>query len=132
MHAKNILDDINFSYAQKCFQNHKKFKDSWSSLKNQFFPFSFVSVPANKLDDPGSTTNPSPFRKFCLQKIIHKKLLNFSEKVRWQLHTILRQSPKHLKRYYFEKIHPYFDVKKSWNIFYFRKYELFRYLTFVQ
>ena len=62
------------------------------------------------------TTSPSPLRIFWVQKITHKKLLNFSEKVHWQFKTILHLSPKHLKRHYPSKNTPIFWFKRGGKV----------------
>ena len=59
-----------------------------------------------------------------MQKITHKKLLNFSEKVDWQFKTNHHLSPKHLKRHYPLKIRPDFDLKELEN-FSFQKKSIF-------
>ena len=69
---------------------------------------------------PRHTTNPSHLRKFWVQKVTHKKLLNFSEKIHRYFRTILHLCPKHLRRHYPWKIRPDFDLKEL-EIFWFQK-----------
>ena len=73
---------------------------------------------------PRHTTNPSPLSIFWVQKITHKKLMNFSEKVDWQFKTSHHLSAKHLKRHYPLKILPDFDLKELEN-FWFQKICIF-------
>ena len=73
---------------------------------------------------PRHTTNPSPLSIFWVQKITHKKLLNFFEKVDWKFKTSHHLSPKHLKRHYPLKIRPDFDLKELEN-FWFQKIFIF-------
>ena len=47
-----------------------------------------------------------------MQKVTHKKLLNFSEKIHRYFKTILHLCPKHLRRHYPWKIRPDFDLKE--------------------
>ena len=73
---------------------------------------------------PRHTTNPSHLRKFWVQKVTHKKLLNFSEKIHRYFKTILHLCPKHLRRHYPWKIRPDFDLKEL-EIFWFQKICIF-------
>ena len=73
-----------------------------------------------QLFGPRHTTNPSHLRKFWVQKVTHKKLLNFSEKIHRYFKTILHLCPKHLRRNYPWKIRPNFDLKEL-EIFWFQK-----------
>ena len=73
---------------------------------------------------PRHITNPSHLRKFWVQKVIHKKLLNFSEKVHRHFKTMLHLCPKHLRRRYPLKIRPDFDLKEL-EIFWFQKICIF-------
>ena len=73
---------------------------------------------------PRHTTNPSHIRKFWVQKVTHKKLLNFSEKIHRYFKTILHLCPKHLRRHYPWKIRPDFDLKEL-EIFWFQKICIF-------
>ena len=51
-----------------------------------------------------------------MQKVTHKKLLNFSEKIHRYFKTILHLCPKHLRRHYPWKIRPDFDLKELGNV----------------
>ena len=73
---------------------------------------------------PRHTTNPSTLRKFWVQKITYKKLMNFSEKIHWYFKTTLHLLPKHLRRHYPLKIRPDFDLKELEN-FLFQKIWIF-------
>ena len=66
--------------------------------KNKFEKIGFVSYCC-KSSGPRHTTNPSHLRKFWVQKVTHKKLLNFSEKIHRYFKTILHLCPKHLRRH---------------------------------
>ena len=70
------------------------------------------------LSGPRHITNPAPLSIFWVEKITHKKLQNFFEKVDWQFKTSHHLSPKHLKRHYPLKIRPDFDLKELGNLWY--------------
>ena len=73
---------------------------------------------------PRHTTNPSHLKKFWVQKVTHKTLLNFSEKIHRYFKTILQLCPKHMRRHYQWKIRPDFDLKEL-EIFWFQKICIF-------
>ena len=68
-----------------------------------------------------------------MQKITHKKLLNFFEKFHGHFKTILYLSPKHLRRHYPSKIRPDFDLSELEILLFDKKcifLIIFRYLQF--
>ena len=95
-----------------------------ATLANYIAYFHFVSeMKTHKFGNkvgPRHTTNPSTLRKFWVQKISYKKLMNFFEKIYWHFKTTLHLFPKHLRRHYPLKMRPDFDSKEL-EFFDFRK-----------
>ena len=103
----------------------KKIVFCWNLHSKLHFWTVALKFPLVKmLSGPRHTTNPSHIRKFWVQKVTHKKLLNFSEKIHRYFKTILHLCPKHLRRHYPWKIRPDFDLKEL-EIFWFQKICIF-------
>ena len=117
---------FNFKFSKTCWKSPKLYKRSLThfekmSLAHWFWAFLFFwKTKVFCLVGPRHTTNPFHIRKFWVQKVIHKRFLNFSDKVHRQFKTILHLSPKHMTRHYPLKIRPDFDLKKL-EFFNFRK-----------
>ena len=81
-----------------------------------------ADLPMKSAIGPRHTTKCSPLSIFWVQKITHKKLLNFFEKVDWQFKTSHHLSPKHLKRHY---PRPDFDLTEGLENVWFQKICIF-------